>query len=218
MWEFLGIWCHFSRIWEFLDLIPLFEIFPRFFWDVKKVLNKNLPSLQLLPEWSSENGLTDGVLFLFDSFHSIASSACFLFLELAINPDIQAKLYAEIESTKKHLNADSFTHETLSKMEYLDAVVAEVFRRWCPMPQLQRTCIRPVTIEDSNGNRVQLIVGDTVVIPSYAIHMDDAYYRNPEKFDPERFNRTNRQAIRPDAYLPFGEESSEFHLASSTKM
>lgn len=94
-------------------------------------------------------------------------------------------------------------------MEYLDAVVAEVFRRWCPVPQIQRTCIKPVAIDGGNGRRVQLMVGDTVVVPSYAIQMDEAHYRNPEKFDPERFSQINRKSIQPDAYLPFGAESSE---------
>lgn len=34
--------------------------------------------------------------------------------------------------------------------------------------------------------------------------MDEKYYKNPEKFDPERFSEANRINIDPDTYMPFG--------------
>lgn len=46
--------------------------------------------------------------------------------------------------------------------------------------------------------------GKNFYIPIFGIHHDDRYYKNPEKFDPERFNEENRRNIDPDTYLPFG--------------
>lgn len=46
--------------------------------------------------------------------------------------------------------------------------------------------------------------GKNFYIPIYGIHHDDRYYKDPEKFDPERFNEENRKNIDPDTYLPFG--------------
>lgn len=43
------------------------------------------------------------------------------------------------------------------------------------------------------------------MIPVYAIHHDDAYFPEPERFDPDRFNASN-SATRPHcAFMPFGE-------------
>lgn len=41
-------------------------------------------------------------------------------------------------------------------------------------------------------------------IPIYGLHHDERYFKNPEKFDPERFSIENRDQIDPDTYLPFG--------------
>lgn len=41
-------------------------------------------------------------------------------------------------------------------------------------------------------------------IPIYGLHHDERYFKNPEKFDPERFSVENRDLIDPDTYLPFG--------------
>lgn len=42
-------------------------------------------------------------------------------------------------------------------------------------------------------------------IPIYGIHHDERYFKNSDKFDPERFSDENRGEVDPDTYLPFGE-------------
>lgn len=44
----------------------------------------------------------------------------------------------------------------------------------------------------------------TCFIPIWNFHRDPKYFPNPEKFDPDRFNESNRGSIDPDTYLPFG--------------
>lgn len=44
-----------------------------------------------------------------------------------------------------------------------------------------------------------------VIIPVYGIQHDEEYFPDPEKFDPERFNETNKHNIQPFTYLPFGD-------------
>ncbi|KNE87960.1 hypothetical protein PSTG_18646, partial [Puccinia striiformis f. sp. tritici PST-78] len=46
--------------------------------------------------------------------------------------------------------------------------------------------------------------GTPVFIPVYAIHHDEQYWPDPEKFDPERFSIENRKNHHPMAYIPFG--------------
>lgn len=44
-----------------------------------------------------------------------------------------------------------------------------------------------------------------IFIPVNAIHNDEKYYKNPDQFDPERFNRENIGNIEKPTYLPFGD-------------
>ena len=44
--------------------------------------------------------------------------------------------------------------------------------------------------------------GMLVWIPVLAIHHDEKYYDNPEKFDPERF--LNNKMRNSSCYMPFG--------------
>lgn len=46
--------------------------------------------------------------------------------------------------------------------------------------------------------------GDNIWIPVYAIHLDEKFYPDPEKIDPERFNDDNKKNIDPNTFLPFG--------------
>lgn len=55
-----------------------------------------------------------------------------------------------------------------------------------------------------DGRTHQINVGDVLWFPVLGIHRDEAYYPNAEKFDPERFNETNKSNVNPGAYLPFG--------------
>lgn len=55
-----------------------------------------------------------------------------------------------------------------------------------------------------DGHTHQVNVGDVFWIPVLGIHRDEKYYPNPDQFDPERFNETNRAQINQAAYLPFG--------------
>lgn len=144
------------------------------------------------------------MIFFLGGFNSVSSAACFMFHELAINPDIQANLFEEIQRVKKELNGESLTFETIPKLKYLDMVVSETFRRWPPVPFLERRCNQSHVLENSDGIKVQLNAGDSIVIPTYAVHMNDKYFPNPEKFDPERFSDENKHKIQSGTFLPFG--------------
>lgn len=55
------------------------------------------------------------------------------------------------------------------------------------------------------GTDIVLEKDTQVFISVWGMHMDEANYPNPEKFDPERFNDENKCKIPQYAYLPFGE-------------
>lgn len=127
----------------------------------------------------------------------------FVVHELALNPEMQLALYRELSAM------NGLDRNSLSKLKYMDMVIKETLRRWNPI-QCSRRFIKPA---NANGNIVdvkvdpnfmELTVGDSIWIPTQAIHMDEQYFANPEIFDPERFDEKNRQKLKDDAFFPFG--------------
>lgn len=124
--------------------------------------------------------------------------------ELAIQKNIQEKLYNEIKATESELNGKQLTYDVLSKMKYLDMILSETLRRWTPVNSTERACTKPYVLENSDGTKVQLNVNDGLWIAISSIHMDEKYYPNPEKFDPERFSDDNKSSIKAGTFIPFG--------------
>ncbi|KAL3273887.1 hypothetical protein HHI36_015312 [Cryptolaemus montrouzieri] len=142
--------------------------------------------------------------FFLASYEFTAKSMCFLIHELAINPDIQNKLYQEFcENTT---TTEDLDYETVLKMTYFDMVVTETLRKWPVAAATERVVTKPYTIqpETPEEHAVHLEAGLDVRIPILSFHRDPKYFKNPEKFDPERFSAENKKNIVPYTYLPFG--------------
>lgn len=123
--------------------------------------------------------------------------------ELALNPNIQQKLYEEISAVQKQLDGVPVTYEAIQKMKYLDMVISETLRKWPTSFIIDRVCNKSIDL-DNNGRQVHINKGDGFIIPVYAIHRDAKYYPNPDEFDPTRFSEENSKNIQSGTYLPFG--------------
>ncbi|GBP84922.1 Probable cytochrome P450 6a20 [Eumeta japonica] len=55
------------------------------------------------------------------------------------------------------------------------------------------------------GTNVTIDKGVSITIPVQALHLDEKYFKDPEKFIPERFNPDRIKDIEKCSYLPFGE-------------
>lgn len=132
-----------------------------------------------------------------DTSGTLISFACH---ELAVNPEVQEKLFNEINLVKD----ESLNYETLNKMKYLDMVISEALRKWPPVTVLDRKCSKEYFLESNDGNDVILKPGDGVWFPIFNMHRDPKIFANPDKFDPERFSDENKGLIQPFTYLPFG--------------
>lgn len=146
--------------------------------------------------------------------------------ELAINPDIQQRLYREIIETNEKLNGQRVTYDALLKMKYLDQVVCETLRKWPPLPNADRICVKDYVYDDHNF-KFEIEKGKTAFIPFYGklqtpfdikrctkihyflkilfpgMHHDPKFFPEPEKFDPERFSDENKGNIISGTYMPF---------------
>nr|BAM68568.1 cytochrome P450 [Culex quinquefasciatus] len=144
--------------------------------------------------------------FFFGGLETTTTVICFALYEMSQNPNVKQKLQAEIDQVKEQLSTtdSKLSYEVLQNMKYLDMVVSETLRRWAPLGLTNRACTKPYTIEDNNGTKVTIQVGDLIQIPIQSIHRDHRFYPNPYKFDPERFSEENKANINRSAFLPFG--------------
>jgi len=141
------------------------------------------------------------VLFILAGFDTTQSLLLFCAYALALNQDVQQKLREEIDTVLDD-NDGHFTYDALHKMVYLDMVINETLRYYPPAVGTDRGCTMDYKVP---GTNFTLKKGQSILVPIYGIHHDEKYYRNPQKFDPERFSPENKHKIVPYSFLPFGQ-------------
>ncbi|XP_055589833.1 cytochrome P450 9e2-like [Uranotaenia lowii] len=144
------------------------------------------------------------LIFFLAGFDTVSTCLLFLTYELAINPEVQQKLYEEIEETNAQLGGKSITYDVLQKMKYMDMAVSEALRKWPPGPAIDRECVKTYKMKTSDGLEFTVDKGTALWIPIHALHHDPKYFPNPERFDPERFSDERKGSIVNGTYLPFG--------------
>ncbi|CAH0397698.1 unnamed protein product [Chilo suppressalis] len=156
--------------------------------------------------WADEDLIAQAVLFFIAGFETVSSAMSFALHELAVNPDVQEKLVAEIRENEKK-NGGKFDYNSIQNMVYMDMVVSEVLRLWPAAIALDRLCNKDYNLGKPNDKcEKDYIVrkGEGLVIPVWGIHHDPEFYPEPDKFDPERFSEENKHRIQPFTYVPFG--------------
>ncbi|XP_050069001.1 cytochrome P450 4d2-like [Anopheles maculipalpis] len=137
--------------------------------------------------------------FMFEGHDTTTSGIAFTFYQLAKHPEIQERLYQEIQDVLgPDFRSVPLTYSTLQNFPYLDMVVKESLRLLPPVSFIGRRLV-----EDLEINGVTVPAGTDFTIPIYVIHRNPAIYPDPERFDPERFSDTNTQRRGPYDYIPF---------------
>ncbi|XP_072748024.1 cytochrome P450 9e2-like [Anoplolepis gracilipes] len=151
-----------------------------------------------------EDIVSQAFIFFFAGFETSSTLMCFVAHELALNQNIQDRLREEVQ---QHLTEENeFSYESLSKMIYMDMVISETLRKYPPVTLTDRLCTKSYELPPSQSGYKSVIVepGNVIWFPVYALHRDPKYFPNPDKFDPERFSKENKDNIVPYTYLPFG--------------
>lgn len=58
----------------------------------------------------------------------------FMGYELAVNADIQQKLYEEILEMNEQLDGKTISYDQIQGMKYMDQVICETLRKWPAAP------------------------------------------------------------------------------------
>ncbi|KAB0791090.1 hypothetical protein PPYR_02890 [Photinus pyralis] len=140
-------------------------------------------------------------LFFLAGFETSSSTMSFCLYELSLNPDIQQRVRDEINAVLKKYNGE-ITYDSLRELEYMSCVIDEVLRKYPPVPILNRKCVSDYKLPNTD---ITIKKGVNLVIPLIGLQRDPDYFPNPDKFDPERFNKKNVEKVTPFSYMPFGE-------------
>ncbi|KAJ4723261.1 Cytochrome P450 [Melia azedarach] len=117
---------------------------------------------------------------------------------LAENPEIYARVRSEqLEIAKGRAPGENLAMEDLKKMKFSMNVLSESLRLEAPASGTFREALNDFTYEG-----YLIPKGWKVHWSTHATHRNPQYFKDPEKFDPARFERND--PIVPYSYVPFG--------------
>ncbi|MGZ3526363.1 MAG: cytochrome P450 [Vulcanimicrobiaceae bacterium] len=156
----------------------------------------------LLEERDEESGFApsdlqvrDEVMTLFLAGHETTANALtWTWYLLATHPDVEARLHREIDAV---IGARPPGFEDVARLTYTANVLRESLRLYPPAWIIGRRALRDVTV----GNYL-VRAGTTVLVSPLVMHRTARYFPDPERFDPDRWERNGEPA--PFAYFPFG--------------
>jgi cytochrome P450 family 6 len=125
----------------------------------------------------------------------------FISYELALNQEIQQRLRDDMMAVLAKHNGE-VTYDAIMEMKYLDMVFSESLRKYPIVDTQFRRATKDFKIHNS---KLVIPAGTGIMVPTYALHNDERYWENPNKFDPERFTPENVEKQHPFAYIPFSE-------------
>ncbi len=144
----------------------------------------------------SDRELIDEVMTLVVAGHeTTASGLNWTWYLLSQNPEAEARLHAEIDAAADMPTPNLAQMESLA---YTQQVVNEALRLYPPGWLLSRR-----TIEADALGGYEIPAGANVLLPLYLLHRDGRFWKDPERFWPERF-APEHEAERPRfSYMPF---------------
>mmetsp|Transcript_49075 Transcript_49075/g.116797 ORF Transcript_49075/g.116797 Transcript_49075/m.116797 type:complete len:569 (-) Transcript_49075:156-1862(-) len=157
--------------------------------DPKKSEREDLLALFIKAEeseriYSSDARLKDVFMsFVFAGRDTTACTLSWMFYELALHPEIQAKLVEEVDRVLPGGTVPSFKAVAASSMPYLNGLLYEVLRLHPAVPSDQKIATADDVMPD--GSRVPK--GARVLFLPRAMGRDPSLYRDPLKVMPERW-------------------------------
>ncbi|MEU2250408.1 cytochrome P450 [Streptomyces sp. NPDC019224] len=136
------------------------------------------------------------VTLLLAGHETTASTLSWAFYLLDRHPEAWERVHAEAVDV---FSGGPVTAESLHGLRYTTMVLEEVMRLYPPVWILPRVAQTP---DEIGGYRIPARAD--VLISPFLLHRHPAFWRNPQRFDPERFTATGRAGRDRYAYLPFG--------------
>jgi cytochrome P450 len=145
----------------------------------------------------TDKQLRDETMTLFLAGHETTANALtWSFYLLSSNPETKQAIVKEIDEV---IGGRLPTFEDLSRLPYTQAVVRETMRLYPPAWRVYREAAVDLEIGGFNVPK-----GTGLWMGQYLVHRDPRWFREPEKFIPERWLSEEIKTIPKYAYFPFG--------------
>lgn len=164
-----------------------------------EIKEKDLLTTLVQTPGMSDSLIRDQLLTMFIAGHdtSTALLAWALYL-MGENAHAMAKARIEAENVIGNLKQPP-TMDQINQLEYLDKVIKETLRLYPPIHVGNRIAKEDMVVQDYHVPE-----GTRVMCSIYLSHHDDQIWDEPERFDPERFDKQNGEQTPPLSYIPFG--------------
>lgn len=137
----------------------------------------------------------ESITIFFAGHETTARNLAFLWHALAGNPEVAARLHAELDTV---LGDAVPTLAHLKQLPYTLQVIKETLRLYPPAPMYVRDAAAPDTIDG-----IPVPVGTRMMVIPYLTHRHPAFWPDPLRFDPDRWEPAAEAARHPYAFHPF---------------
>jgi cytochrome P450 len=138
----------------------------------------------------------EAVTMLLAGHETTAIALSYAIFLLSEHPEVASKLRAELESK---VGARRLALSDIRSLPYLDAVVKETLRLYPPAWAIGREVISAFEL-----GGYTLSPGDQLIMSPYVMHRHPRFWREPMRFDPERWLDGSTDELPKFAYFPFG--------------
>ncbi len=149
----------------------------------------------------SDEQVRDEVLTIFlAGYETVANGLAWTWYLLSRNPDVEAKLHAELDAvlgTGSQQRLPTLTD--YPALRYTEQVFAESMRLYPPAWAMGRMSTKPVTL-----GPYRIPPGAHFFFSQYIMSRTPQYFTDPLRFDPDRFTPENKAARPKFTYFPFG--------------
>jgi len=156
----------------------------------------------------SDKQVRDEVMTIFIAGHETTANALtWTFYLLSQYPDVEKKLYDEIDSVLGPIdNGDGLvdnkripTTEDIPKLQYAEKVLRESMRLYPPVWTMGRH-----VENDYHVGEYTIPAGSSILMSQYVMHHDPRYFEEPEHFNPDRWTAKFKTDLPKFSYFPFG--------------
>jgi cytochrome P450 len=146
----------------------------------------------------TDRQLRDELVTLFLAGHETTALALsFCFYLLALHPDADARLAAELDEV---LGGRWPTTADVPRLRYTEWVVKESLRLYPPAPNIGREALADCEIAGYHIPK-----GAQISLVQWVVQRDQRWFDDPEAFRPERWDNDLARRLPRCAYFPFGD-------------
>lgn len=136
------------------------------------------------------------VTMLLAGHETTANALAFAFHALALHPDVESRVHAEVDAVLEH---DAPNPDSYQRLEMCNAVISETLRLFPPAWTIARQAMARHPVADS-----VIPSGDVVMLPQWIVHRDPRWWPAPDEFVPDRWLDDSSRDRPRWAYFPFG--------------